>query len=106
MSMIQVARRDSRVTDHISTVIEEMTSSVIEERTSTMIEEMTNSQGPNDIALKGNLIKTTDHLVRRVLQIIRPKGMILMTAAVSNLGIKICLKIDTYQQKKSELKRR
>nr|VDC73348.1 unnamed protein product [Brassica rapa] len=79
-NMIQVSQRDNIVTDH----------------TSAVIEEMMNSQGPNDIATKGNLIIKATDLVKRLLQITRPKGMIAMTAAaIGNIGIKTRLKIDT-----------
>ena len=76
-NMIQAAQRDNRVIDHTSAVM--------------------SSQGPNDVATKRSLIiKTTDRLVKRVLQITRPKGMIAMTAAaIGNIGIKTRLKIDT-----------
>ncbi|KAG2273123.1 hypothetical protein Bca52824_067678 [Brassica carinata] len=57
---------------------------------------MMNPQGPKDVATKGNLIIKATDLVKRVLQITRPIGMIAMTAAaVGNLGNKTRLKIDT-----------
>lgn len=86
-NMIQAAHR---VTDHISAVIEEMM----------------NSQGPDEVATKGNLIiKTTDRPVKRVLQI--TVRMIAMTAAtVENLGNRTRLKTDTIHWKDTEVKRR
>ena len=78
--MIQAAHRANKVIDH----------------TSAVIEEMMNPQGPKDVATKGNLIIKATDLVKRLLQITRPKGMIAMTAAaIGNLGNKTRLKIDT-----------
>ncbi|KAF2580092.1 hypothetical protein F2Q68_00002604 [Brassica cretica] len=84
-NMIPVAHRDSKVTDHTSAVFEEM------------MMMMMNTEGPNDVATKRNLIiRTTYHLVKGVLQITKPKGTIVMTAAaVGKLRSKTRLKIDT-----------
>jgi len=81
-NMIPVAHRDSKVADHTSAVFEEM---------------MMNTEGPNEVATKRNLIiRTTYHLVKGVLQITKPKGTMVMTAAaVGKLGSKTRLKIDT-----------